>query len=212
MKKSIASENIQWQHSGVTLAHREERNSHKGCVIWLTGLPGSGKSTLAQALESLLFDRGCSTFTLDGDNVRHGLCRDLGFSPADRTENIRRVGEVARLFADAGIITLVAFVSPYVSDRVEARNTIGKNRFLEVYCACPLEVCEMRDPKGHYLQARAGIIPAFTGISAPYEAPPMPDLKLDTHMEQPQASANRIMALLLGRSILSAKPISSPIE
>jgi adenylyl-sulfate kinase len=171
---------IYWSRGKVSAAQRELLNGHSGCVIWLTGLSGSGKSTIAVELERKLFQRGRHTYILDGDNIRHGLCSDLGFSPEDRTENIRRIGEVARLFADAGIICISAFISPYRGDRDLARKIAQPGRFAEVYLNAPLEVCEQRDPKGLYARARAGEIKEFTGISAPYEPPLKPEIELDT--------------------------------
>jgi len=152
----------------------------KESVFWFTGLSGSGKSTLARGCEKKLIERGRSVFVLDGDNLRHGLNSDLGFSPADRSENIRRVAEVAALMADAGLIVLTAFISPYRRDREEARRIIGPGRFFEIYLDVPLSVCEVRDPKKLYKRARTGEIPDFTGISAPYEPPPNPDLRVNT--------------------------------
>jgi len=174
------SANIFWHEGKVTAAQRELRNGHPGCVVWLTGLSGSGKSTIAGELERALFNRGQHVYILDGDNVRHGLCSDLGFSPKDRKENIRRIGELARLLADAGNICITAFISPYRSDRDLARSIVPEGRFLEVHLDTPLEVCEQRDPKGLYARARAGEIKEFTGISAPYEAPLKPEVTLDT--------------------------------
>ena len=159
---------------------REKKLGQKGCTIWLTGLSGSGKSTLAVAAEKLLADRGHQTYILDGDNVRHGLNKDLGFSPEDRTENIRRIGEVANLFTDAGVINLTAFISPYRADRDVVRELMEDGDFIEVHVDCPLEECEKRDVKGLYKKARAGEIPEFTGISAPYEAPEKAELTLKT--------------------------------
>jgi bifunctional enzyme CysN/CysC len=174
------SANIFWNQGKVTAAQREARNGHPGCVVWFTGLSGSGKSTIAAELERALFNRGRQAYVLDGDNVRHGLCSDLGFSPKDRKENIRRLGEVARLFADAGTICITAFISPYRSDRDLARSIAPEGRFIEVHLDTPIEVCEQRDPKGLYARARAGEIKEFTGISAPYEAPRNPELTLHT--------------------------------
>jgi adenylyl-sulfate kinase len=153
---------------------------HPGCVVWFTGLSGSGKSTLATELERELFQRGKHAYVLDGDNVRHGLCSDLGFNPQDRKENIRRIGEVAKLFADSGMICITAFISPYQSDRNLARSIIPAGRFIEVFLNTPLAVCEERDPKGLYVKARKGVIKEFTGISAPYEPPAKPELELHT--------------------------------
>jgi bifunctional enzyme CysN/CysC len=174
------SQNIYWSHGEVTPQQRELRNGHLGCVIWLTGLSGSGKSTISTELERELFNRGKHVYVLDGDNMRHGLCADLGFSPEDRKENIRRVGQVAKLMADAGIICITAFISPYRSDRDLVREIVPEGRFAEVYVNAPLEVCEQRDPKGLYAKARAGEIKGFTGVSSPYEPPQHPELELNT--------------------------------
>jgi len=161
-------------------AARAARYGHQGAVVWLTGLSGAGKTTLAMALEKSLFQRGCVAYVLDGDNLRHGLNADLGFSPADRSENIRRVGEVAALFADAGAICIVALISPYRSDRARAREAAKKGRFIEVHVAADLATCEQRDPRGLYRLARVGKIKEFTGIDAPYEAPQAPEIVVDT--------------------------------
>lgn len=169
-----------WHHATVTRRRREERNGHRGMVLWFTGLPGAGKSTLAHAVEERLFLQGCHTFVFDGDNVRHGLCSDLGFAPAQRAENIRRIGEMAKLFVEAGIISLAAFVSPSNTDRERLRNLFALGDFAEIYCNCALAVCEQRDIKGMYRRARAGEIAEFTGVSAPYEAPLSPELIVDT--------------------------------
>ncbi len=174
------SDNIYWSQGKVTATQRELRNGHRGCVLWLTGLSGSGKSTIATELERELFNLGRHVYILDGDNIRHGLCSDLGFSPEDRTENIRRVGEVAKLFADAGVICITAFISPYRADRALARKVLPQGRFIEVFVNAPVEVCEKRDPKGLYAKARAGEIPNFTGVSAPYEAPENAEIELQT--------------------------------
>ena len=176
----LKSENLYWSQGKVTPQHRAGRNGHPGCIVWLTGLSGSGKSTIAGELERELFNLGKQAYVLDGDNVRHGLCADLGFSAADRRENIRRVGEAAKLFVDAGLIAIVAFISPYRSDRELVRNLVPKGRFVEVYVNAPLAVCEQRDPKGLYAKARANQIPEFTGVSAPYEAPDRPEIDLAT--------------------------------
>jgi adenylylsulfate kinase len=176
----LPSTNVVWHHATVTRAHREAQNGHSGVILWFTGLSGAGKSTLAHAVEDRLHQEGCRSFVLDGDNVRHGLCGDLGFSPQDRQENIRRIGEVARLFMEAGMIVLTAFISPYRVDRKRVREMVAGGDFIEVYCAAPITVCEMRDVKGMYKKARAGVIPEFTGISSPYEAPENPEVTLDT--------------------------------
>jgi adenylylsulfate kinase len=174
------SKNIVWHHGVVTKADRESVTGHKACTIWMTGLPASGKSTLAVALEQALWDRGVHSYVLDGDNIRHGLNKDLGFSPEARAENIRRIGEVAKLFTNAGVINVTAFISPYRADRDQARKIMDQGEFLEVFVDCPVEVCEQRDPKGHYRKARAGEMKEFTGISAPYEAPLSPDVVVRT--------------------------------
>jgi len=192
------STNIFWNEGKVTAAQRELRNGHPGCVVWLTGLSGSGKSTIASELERALFNRGQHTYVLDGDNVRHGLCADLAFSPKDRKENIRRLGEVAKLFADAGTICITAFISPYRSDRDLARSIAPEGRFVEVYLNAPLEVCEQRDPKGLYAKARAGQIKDFTGISAPYEAPLNPQITLHTDRLTVEECVAEILELLNG--------------
>jgi adenylylsulfate kinase len=173
--------NVIWHQSQITRADREKLNCHQGFTLWFTGLSASGKSTLAVALEQKLHERHCQTYILDGDNIRHGLNKDLGFSPQDRNENIRRIGEVAHLLRDAGLINMVAFISPYRSDRKLARD-LSKNdgTFIEIYVACPVDICEARDPKGMYQKARQGIIKEFTGISAPYEAPENPEIHLRT--------------------------------
>jgi adenylylsulfate kinase len=174
------SDNIVWSHSRVSPAQRAEVLGHRPATLWFTGLSGSGKSTVATAVEERLVGRGVAAYVLDGDNVRHGLNADLGFSPADREENIRRIGEVCRLFHDAGLIVLTAFISPYRTDRARARALHPDGGFVEVFVDTPLEVCESRDPKGLYRKARAGEIPDFSGISAPYEEPSAPELRLAT--------------------------------
>lgn len=187
------SRNIVWHPGMVTKADREAISGHKGCTIWMTGLSGSGKSTLAVALEKTLWSRGVRAFVLDGDNIRHGLNKDLGFSPEDRNENIRRIGEVAKLFTDAGVINITAFISPYRADRDRVRALMANGDFIEVYLDCPVEVCEQRDPKGLYKKARAGEIPEFTGISAPYEPPLNAEVTLDTSR---QSEAESLATLL----------------
>lgn len=177
----------------VTADERATRTSHYGAVVWFTGLPGSGKSTLAMALERRLFDLRWQVYTLDGDNVRRGLSADLGFSPDDREENIRRVGEVAALFADAGAICIVAFISPYRADRARARAAAGERRFFEVYVKSSVATCERRDPKGHYRRARAGQIKDFTGVDAPYEAPARPAIAIDTETKAIDACVNELL-------------------
>ncbi len=181
---------------------REQQNGHRAVNLWFTGLSGAGKSTLAQAVEEVLHRHGCRSYVLDGDNVRHGLCGDLGFSPEDRTENLRRIGEMVRLFLDAGIITLTAFISPMARDRDHIRRLLGAD-FLEIYCRCPLKICEQRDVKGLYRKARAGIIRNYTGISAPYEVPSSPDLILDTARQSLDACVAQILHLLRQRGVLT---------
>ena len=175
---SSKSENIFWSRGKLTAEQRERQNGHPGGIVWLTGLSASGKSTIATELERDLFAQGKHAYVLDGDNLRHGLCSDLGFSPEARKENIRRIGEVARLFADAGFVCITAFISPYRSDRELARNIAPPGKFIEVYLNTPLSVCEQRDPKGLYAKARTGVLKNFTGISAPYEPPQLPELEL----------------------------------
>jgi len=194
------TDNIHWTTGKVSPAERAEHNAHPGCVIWLTGLSASGKSTLAIELERELFKRGVQAYMLDGDNMRHGLCSDLGFSPEARKENIRRIGEVAGLFADAGLVCITAFISPYRSDRALARACAPAGRFIEVFVNAPLEVCERRDPKGLYARARAGGLKEFTGISAPYEAPEQPELEVRTdQLTVPQCVAAILDRLKLGK-------------
>lgn len=194
--RGIKSTNIVWHESGISKQDRERRNKHKGAVIWLTGLPSSGKSTIAVELQAILFEMGCNTYILDGDNIRHGLNKDLGFSPQDRQENIRRIGEVAKLFADAGCLVITAFISPYRQDRKQARDILAKGDFIEVFVKADLEVCERRDPKGLYKKARAGIIKDFTGISAPYEQPENPEIIVDTGNQTKEESARTILNYL----------------
>jgi bifunctional enzyme CysN/CysC len=193
------SHNIYWSRGKVTSLQRSARNGHTGSIVWLTGLSASGKSTIAMELERELFNLGRHVYILDGDNVRHGLCSDLGFSPKDRKENIRRVGEAAKLFAEAGIICVTAFISPYRSDRDLVRQMVAPGVFIEVYVNAPLEVCEARDPKGLYAKARAHQIAEFTGISAPYEAPPAPEIELRTDLHSVAESVDRIIEYLHAR-------------
>lgn len=190
------SENVVWHHATVTRARREQQNGHKGAVVWFTGLSGSGKSTLAHEVEERLHQMGCRTFVLDGDNVRHGLCGDLGFSLADRRENIRRIGEMSRLFVEAGVIVLTAFISPQRADRQKVRNLLAPGDFIEIYCRCSLEVCEQRDVKGLYAKARAGEIREFTGVSSPYEEPESPELTVDTGMDSLESCSEKVVNLL----------------
>ena len=175
-----ASGNVVWHNATVTRQRREAMNRHRGAILWFTGLSGAGKSTLAHSVEEHLHNMGCQTYVLDGDNVRHGLCGDLGFSAEDRIENIRRIGEVAKLFMEAGVIVLTAFISPFRADRNKVRATVLPGEFIEIYCQCPLDVCEQRDVKGLYKKARAGEIDHFTGVSSPYEEPDAPELVVRT--------------------------------
>ena len=180
----------------MTTEQRGLRNGHQGCVVWLTGLSGAGKSTIATELERELFNLGKHVYVLDGDNIRHGLNSDLGFSPEDRAENIRRVGEVAKLFADAGVICITAFISPYRTDRASIRKITPAGKFIEVFINAPIEICEQRDPKGLYAKARAGEIKEFTGISAPYEAPVQPEIELHTEKLTVAESVAKIVEYL----------------
>ena len=191
-----------WQSTLVSKADRELLNGHQGGVLWFTGLSGSGKSTLSNVLEKRLYDLGIRTYLLDGDNIRQGLNRDLGFSKADRTENIRRIAEVAKLFTDAGMIVLTAFISPYHIDRQLAREVIGTGDFLEIYIQCSLEECERRDPKGLYAKARSGEIPQFTGVSDPYEIPQNPDIIISTEEEDAKEATERIVEKLKVRNMI----------
>jgi len=202
MADKVKATNITWHHADITKADREEQNGHKAVVIWFTGLSGSGKSTLAHAVENALFQAGCRTFVLDGDNIRHGLNKDLGFSPEDREENIRRIGEVANLFTQAGVIAMTAFISPYRADRDKARAIAGDGNFVEVYVKCALEVCEGRDPKGLYKKARAGELKEFTGISAPYEEPDKAEVIVDTGALSLEESAEEVLVALRKRGII----------
>lgn len=195
-------DNVVWHHSTVTRAAREALNGHRSVILWFTGLSGAGKSTLAHAVEERLHRIGCRTFTFDGDNVRHGLCSDLGFSAEDRVENIRRAGEMAKLYLEAGVIALTAFISPFRSDRARVRSLVPHGEFLEIYCRCPLEVCEQRDVKGLYKRARAGEIKEFTGISSPYEEPDGAELVVDTGHQSVEESVNRVIDLLCERGII----------
>jgi adenylylsulfate kinase len=195
--------NITWFNGYVTREDREKLRCHKGAVIWFTGLSASGKSTIAHHLEKLVYEMGCSTYTFDGDNVRHGLCGDLGFSPEDRSENIRRIGEMVALFVDAGIITITAFISPYRKDRERIRDLVGKDRFFEIYVQCPIDVCANRDQKGIYAKAKAGTIREFTGISAPYESPTNPSLVIDSARLKPVEAAKQLLPILREKNMLA---------
>lgn len=194
-----------WHQADITRDHRQQLNAHRSAVIWFTGLSGSGKSTLSHAVEEQLFKMNCRTYVLDGDNVRHGLCGDLGFSESDRNENIRRIGETAKLFVDAGIITLTAFISPFKADRRRARQLFAPGDFIEVYCRCPLEICERRDVKGMYQKARAGKIQNFTGISSPYEQPENPELAIDTADTPLEQCVTQVIDYLYQHGIISSQ-------
>ena len=193
--------NIKWHDSTISRQNLESLRGHKGMVLWFTGLSGSGKSTLANALNEALHIKKVSTYLLDGDNIRHGLCKDLGFSDKDREENIRRIGEVANLFMNAGIVTITAFVSPFKSDREKVRNIIGKD-FIEIFCAASLDICEKRDTKGLYKKARLGEIGDFTGISSPYEIPNDPEIIVNTGSLDLNDSVRQIMKYLSEKNLL----------
>lgn len=197
-------DNLTWHHGEIARPDREQRYGQKGVTLWFTGLSGSGKSTLSHRVERLLLEAGHKVYVLDGDNVRHGLNGDLGFVAEDRKENIRRVGEVARLFTDAGIIVITAFISPYKEDRERARSLFAEGDFLEVHVAADLATCEARDPKGLYAKARSGDIPNFTGISAPYEAPEAPELRIDTGAADVQQCAEEVLGHLRANGYLQA--------
>ncbi len=198
--------NITWHKPLITKADRETKNKYKGAVLWITGLPSSGKSTLAHEVERLLFERCCNTYVLDGDNIRHGLNKNLGFSPEDRKENIRRIGEVAHLFADAGVIVLTAFISPYQADRDQARSLNEKGRFFEIFCKCSVDVCEQRDPKGLWGKARKGEIKDFTGVNAPYEEPTAAEIVVETDKCSLEESAEQIICCLEQHDIIMPAP------
>lgn len=189
--------NVVRQPAAVTRSQRELKNGHRGLVVWLTGLPGSGKSTIARATERILYDLGLQTAALDGDNVRLGLCEDLGFSDADRNENVRRVAETAKLFLDQGVVVIVALVSPVRHARELIKQMIPAGDFLEIYCSCPLSVCQQRDPKGHYARAKLGEISDFTGVSSLYEEPLKPALVLNTDTQTAEESVRKLTTLVL---------------
>tara|TARA_B100001245_G_scaffold205786_1_gene167461 strand:- start:12 stop:602 length:591 start_codon:yes stop_codon:yes gene_type:complete len=194
--------NTVWHHATVNRELRNQQNRHKSIILWFTGLSGSGKSTIAHAVEEQLFKQGFRTFVLDGDNVRHGLSSNLGFSEEDRKENIRRVGETAKLMLEAGIITLTAFISPYRQDRERVKIMMPPGDFIEIYCEATLETCERRDVKGYYKKARAGIIKNYTGIDSPYEIPDNPELTLNTDNQTLEESVQAVLALLKQKVIL----------
>ena len=190
------SQNITWHHYTISKKDREKLLGQKGVTLWFTGLPQSGKSTLATEVERKLYEKGYATYILDGDNIRHGLNKNLGFSPEDREENIRRIGEVANLFRQAGIINMTAFISPYRRDRQRARDLAKEGEFIEIFCKCSLEACEKRDTKGLYKKARAGEIPEYTGISAPYEEPEDPEIIIETDKITIQKGVKKIISYL----------------
>ncbi|MDP4536370.1 adenylyl-sulfate kinase [Alkalimonas collagenimarina] len=196
------SSNIVWHQAAVEQSERRAQHGHHPCLVWYTGLSGSGKSTIANAVDRMLFERGCHTYVLDGDNVRHGLNKDLGFDDSSRVENIRRISEVACLFMDAGLIVSTAFISPFQEDREQARE-LAKGYMIEVFVDTPLSVCEQRDPKGLYQKARAGQIPHFTGISSPYEAPEQPEIHLKTSELTIEQAALKVVQYLEQRQIIA---------
>ena len=198
----MKSSNVVWHQSSISRQQRAEQNGHRSVILWFTGLSGAGKSTLANAVEAQLFKLNCRTFVIDGDNVRHGLCADLGFSSEDRVENIRRVGEIAKLFAEAGMISLTAFISPFRADRDRVRRLVPEGDFIEIYCQASLDVCEERDVKGLYQKARSGEITNFTGISSPYEAPETPELIVNTGEATLETCVEQVILLLQNRGIL----------
>jgi len=203
---TTSSTNVVWHHATVTRERREAQNGHKSCVLWFTGLSGAGKSTLAHAVEEQLHQLGCRTFVLDGDNVRHGLSSNLGFSEDDRRENIRRIGEAAKLMMEAGVIAMTAFISPFRADREAVRNLMPHGDFFEVYCKAALETCEARDVKGLYKKARAGEIKNYTGIDSPYEEPEKPELVVDTDALSIEQSVGEVLKLLQARGKLPEAP------
>ena len=196
------SSNVVWHHATVNRLRREQLNGHRSAVLWFTGLSGAGKSTLAHAVEEKLYQVGCRTFVFDGDNVRHGLCADLGFSLEERSENIRRIGEMTKLFLEAGVISLTAFISPLRRDRERVRSLLPHGDFIEIYARCSLEVCETRDVKGLYKRARVGEIKDFTGISSPYEIPERPELVVDTDQQPLEDSVESVMEMLRSRGVI----------
>jgi len=197
-------ENIYWHKSQVSRKDRTERNKHNSFVLWFTGLSGSGKSSIANALEKKLFDLNHQVVVLDGDNIRHGLCSDLTFSEKSRHENMRRVGEVAKVLLESGTIVLAAFVSPYIEDREQIKNLLGDGEFIEVHCSCDLATCEERDPKGLYARARSGEIKNFTGVSDPYESPNNPDISINSAKQSIEEEVDTIINYLRGNNLISS--------
>lgn len=204
----IKDENIVWHNQFITKNKRQKLLKQKPCILWFTGLSGSGKSTIANAVEQELFKRNIKTYLLDGDNIRHGLNKDLGFSEIDRVENIRRIGEVANLFVDAGIIVLTAFISPFKSDRQIAKSLVKYDEFIEIFVNTPIEICEERDPKGLYKKARNGNIKNFTGIDSPYEKPIEPEIEINTSELNIVKSANKIIDYLIKYGYIEGKSLS----
>jgi adenylylsulfate kinase len=202
--KSVTGSTV-WHRASVNREERIRLNGHKAAALWFTGLSGAGKSTLAHAVEQRLHQMKCHTFVLDGDNVRHGLCKDLGFSRLDRAENIRRIGEVIKLFLDAGTISLAALISPFREDRDRVRALLAPGEFIEIYCHCPIEICEQRDTKGLYRRARRGEIQDFTGISSPYEEPHNPELLLHTGTQSLADCVDQVVALLIQRGVVTGQ-------
>ncbi|MFC0272551.1 adenylyl-sulfate kinase [Metabacillus herbersteinensis] len=199
----MAHENIiTWHRATVTKEARRRLNCHKSAVLWFTGLSSAGKSTLANAVEKRLYEQGLRTYLLDGDNIRHGINQDLGFSPGDRKENIRRIGELSKLFVDAGMIVITAFISPFRQDRNLARSVLEEKEFIEVYIKCSLDECEKRDPKGLYKKAKAGEIPEFTGISAPYEEPESPEIIIETDKQSITESVEQVLHYLVEKGYI----------
>lgn len=201
-ENKITNEHTVWHEPTVYREHRQRLNEHKSVIVWFTGLSGSGKSTLSHALEDALHKKEIRTYVLDGDNIRKGLCKDLGFSDADRTENIRRIGEVAKLMIDAGVLVMTAFISPFRQDRDLVRALVGEGEFIEVFCDANLDVCEVRDPKGLYKKARAGEIPEFTGISSPYEAPEKPEITVKTDAQDIEECVEVLLKFLDEKGVI----------
>lgn len=204
MENVAKKNNLTWFNGHISRKNREKLHGHKGAVIWFTGLSASGKSTIAHLVEKQLHRQGCSTYVFDGDNVRHGLCSDLSFSSENRAENIRRIGEMVKLFVDAGIIALTAFISPYRKDRQKLRSLFSDGQFLEIYVDCPSEVCAARDKKGIYAKAKAGVIKEFTGISSPYESPEKPDLVIPSYDQDARGAAGLVINLIKQHGILDS--------
>ena len=204
MNNQPNNSNVVWHHATVTRARRQQQNKHRSLILWFTGLSGSGKSTLAHAVEEKLHQMGCRTFVFDGDNVRHGLNSNLGFSKEDRKENIRRIGEMCKLFIEAGVIALTAFISPFREDRERVRTLVQEGDFIEIFCDCSLEICESRDVKGMYAKARRGEIKEFTGISSPYERPENPEMIIETGKLNLEQCVEMILTYLREKEIFTA--------